>query len=111
MRGLDSGTSVGRSKKTKMLWCQPLRFLSEKNRPTIALVSFPGSGNTWLRYLLQQATGENFVLIFYLCIKLPAIASYHRRMLHAAHFPTQIVNLSQTFQVSIPVLSTKIMAY
>lgn len=23
-----------------------------------ALVSFPGSGNTWLRYLLQQSTGE-----------------------------------------------------
>ena len=23
-----------------------------------ALVSFPGSGNTWLRYLIQQATGE-----------------------------------------------------
>uniref|UniRef100_A0A336MU61 CSON006209 protein n=1 Tax=Culicoides sonorensis TaxID=179676 RepID=A0A336MU61_CULSO len=23
----------------------------------VALVSFPGSGNTWLRYLLQQATG------------------------------------------------------
>lgn len=24
----------------------------------IALASFPGSGNTWLRYLLQQATGK-----------------------------------------------------
>lgn len=24
----------------------------------IALASFPGSGNTWLRYLLQQATGN-----------------------------------------------------
>lgn len=24
----------------------------------VALVSFPGSGNTWLRYLLQQATGK-----------------------------------------------------
>lgn len=23
----------------------------------VALASFPGSGNTWLRYLLQQATG------------------------------------------------------
>lgn len=23
-----------------------------------ALASFPGSGNTWLRYLLQQATGN-----------------------------------------------------
>lgn len=26
-------------------------------RPITALASFPGSGNTWLRYLLQQATG------------------------------------------------------
>ncbi|XP_058822804.1 WSCD family member AAEL009094 [Topomyia yanbarensis] len=27
------------------------------SRKLTALVSFPGSGNTWLRYLLQQATG------------------------------------------------------
>lgn len=27
-------------------------------RGLIALASFPGSGNTWLRYLLQQATGK-----------------------------------------------------
>lgn len=26
-------------------------------KPIAALASFPGSGNTWLRYLLQQATG------------------------------------------------------
>lgn len=26
-------------------------------KPLAALASFPGSGNTWLRYLLQQATG------------------------------------------------------
>ena len=25
--------------------------------PLTALASFPGSGNTWIRYLLQQATG------------------------------------------------------
>lgn len=32
---------------------------SKKDDPgmLIALASFPGSGNTWLRYLLQQATG------------------------------------------------------
>lgn len=36
----------------------------------IALASFPGSGNTWLRYLLQQATGNNLFLVcffFTLC--------------------------------------------
>lgn len=27
-------------------------------RGLTGLVSFPGSGNTWLRYLLQQSTGE-----------------------------------------------------
>ena len=26
-------------------------------KPMVALASFPGSGNTWLRYLLQQITG------------------------------------------------------
>lgn len=31
---------------------------SEEVRGLTALVSFPGSGNTWLRYLLQQSTGE-----------------------------------------------------
>lgn len=29
----------------------------KSKRLPIALASFPGSGNTWLRYLLQQATG------------------------------------------------------
>lgn len=33
--------------------------LEHANTPQLtALVSFPGSGNTWLRYLLQQATGK-----------------------------------------------------
>lgn len=31
-------------------------YRTNKKQP-IALASFPGSGNTWLRYLLQQATG------------------------------------------------------
>ena len=33
-----------------------LRFL-EPPGPVVALASFPGSGNTWTRHLLQQATG------------------------------------------------------
>ena len=33
------------------------RFLNATTRPPIALASFPGSGNTWVRGLLQQATG------------------------------------------------------
>ena len=31
-------------------------FLSPRNRPLVALASFPGSGNTWVRGLLQKAT-------------------------------------------------------
>lgn len=32
--------------------------LAVQPKNLIALASFPGSGNTWLRYLLQQATGK-----------------------------------------------------
>ena len=39
-------------------WCRlPLR-LQPRPGPVVALASFPGSGNTWLRYLIQQATGD-----------------------------------------------------
>ena len=40
-------------------WCvMPLRYLSKATRrPKVALASYPGSGNTWVRYLLQQSTG------------------------------------------------------
>lgn len=34
------------------------------NRRLTALASFPGSGNTWLRYLLQQSTGWFFFVWF-----------------------------------------------
>ena len=35
-----------------------MRFLEvNKSRPAVALASFPGSGVTWLRYLLEQVSG------------------------------------------------------
>jgi hypothetical protein len=37
-------------------WCSP-QTLKKPPGPRVALASFPGSGNTWVRYLLQQATG------------------------------------------------------
>ncbi|EAT39064.1 AAEL009094-PA [Aedes aegypti] len=68
-------------KKPPLQWCTELRYMdspppspkaykllqtfpvndghqkSSNGRELTALVSFPGSGNTWLRYLLQQSTG------------------------------------------------------
>ncbi|XP_041972464.1 WSCD family member AAEL009094 [Aricia agestis] len=38
-------------------WCRELQWQSPPSPNVVALVSHPGSGNTWLRYLLQQATG------------------------------------------------------
>ncbi|KAL3271373.1 hypothetical protein HHI36_021857 [Cryptolaemus montrouzieri] len=43
-------------RRSKINWCSELKFL-DPPRSLIALASFPGSGNTWVRYLLQQATG------------------------------------------------------
>jgi hypothetical protein len=37
---------------------QSLRFLSAP-RSLVALASFPGSGNTWTRQLIETATGKN----------------------------------------------------
>lgn len=36
--------------------CVPVHY-REKPGSVVALASFPGSGNTWLRYLLQLSTG------------------------------------------------------
>lgn len=44
-------------RRSKIRWCTDLKYLDPPGK-AIALASFPGSGNTWLRYLLQQATGN-----------------------------------------------------
>lgn len=38
--------------------------------PVTALVSFPGSGNTWLRHLIQEATGKFSRVLFHDFLKL-----------------------------------------
>lgn len=48
-RGMRSGPRID--------WCRPPLGYKAAPGPVVALASFPGSGNTWLRYLLQQATG------------------------------------------------------
>ena len=35
----------------------PCHFMDGSNRAPVALASFPGSGNTWVRGLLEKATG------------------------------------------------------
>ena len=40
--------------------CHKMKF-ANPSLPTTALASFPGSGNTWIRHLIQEATGT-FVL-------------------------------------------------
>lgn len=42
-------------------WCSELRWRSPPSPDVVALVSYPGSGNTWLRYLLQQVTGKYYM--------------------------------------------------
>ncbi|XP_029468385.1 WSC domain-containing protein 1 [Rhinatrema bivittatum] len=37
--------------------CTDRRFLSTKSKVFIALSSFPGAGNTWVRHLIEHATG------------------------------------------------------
>ncbi|KAI0242306.1 WSC domain-containing protein 2 [Lamellibrachia satsuma] len=41
---------------SQTLVCPKLHF-SRRHLPATALASFPGSGNTWTRHLIQQATG------------------------------------------------------
>ena len=42
--------------------CVTLSFIHNDSRPVYGLASFPGSGNTWTRHLMQQITGKkNFI--------------------------------------------------
>lgn len=55
--------NISRNNMTLGFECTPLtemHFIVQRKRiawPITALASFPGSGNTWLRYLLEQVTG------------------------------------------------------
>ena len=59
---LEPDTKSKRRNKTGMKDCRPLGF-SQTSLPMTALASFPGSGNTWVRHLLQQATGKDSFLL------------------------------------------------
>ena len=48
---------VRRMPGNTITWCKDLGMKAATG-PLTALASFPGSGNTWCRYLIQQATGK-----------------------------------------------------
>ncbi|XP_050353576.1 WSCD family member AGAP003962 [Nymphalis io] len=48
---------LGLRETPRVNWCKNLHWRSPPSPNVVALVSYPGSGNTWLRYLLQQVTG------------------------------------------------------
>lgn len=54
----DGGNQAG--DPACMEWCGgfPEGVPRDRQNGVVALASFPGSGNTWCRYLLQQATGN-----------------------------------------------------
>lgn len=45
------------SHATLKVLCPEVQF-SVTRRPLTALASFPGSGNTWARHLIEQSTGR-----------------------------------------------------
>ncbi len=57
---LAGAETYGQVPGTKLDLCpRKARFARFPKRDTrIGLVSFPGSGNTWLRHILQQLTGR-----------------------------------------------------
>ncbi|XP_045770228.1 WSCD family member AAEL009094 [Maniola jurtina] len=56
--GSNMGYShLGLREIPRVNWCKDLRLRHPPSSHVVALVSYPGSGNTWLRYLLQQVTG------------------------------------------------------
>lgn len=51
-------------KYDRALWKCKKPHLSQTPLPLTALASFPGSGNTWVRHILQQATGKMFNYLY-----------------------------------------------
>ena len=46
-----------RPEREEIQWCSDNPKFREFPGPRVGIASFPGSGNTWVRYLLQQMTG------------------------------------------------------
>ena len=83
---------------SSMDWCNGVpTFFNYSRGQTVALASFPGSGNTWLRHLLQQMSGiltgchkgdRNLVLNGFPAVKI--CEQYLDRVIAIkTHFPEQ----------------------
>lgn len=57
----DSAFATDVIRSQTIFKCVPVHY-REVAGPAVALASFPGSGNTWLRYLLQLSTGNEHFL-------------------------------------------------
>lgn len=57
MDAFDLCTKRSKAGQQHLLSNQPCRFNDSTSRAPVALASYPGSGNTWVRGLLQRATG------------------------------------------------------
>ena len=66
--------------------CQPIGY-SKTKLPVTALASFPGSGNTWVRHLLQQATGQ-YHCCFCICCPAPTFNGLDRMSISKRIPPT-----------------------
>ena len=57
LTNLDKEIFCGLRRKYLQMKEPPCKFADGVGRKVVALVSFPGSGNTWVRSMLQEATG------------------------------------------------------
>lgn len=77
--------------KAKIDWCIPLSLRATPGSIT-ALASFPGSGNTWLRYLLQQATGNATSPLFSGgCIHIATSMLWNLNIFYCRHFHREYI--------------------
>ena len=57
LQGATTATTTTAGISVSADWCNGLKYRHGPGGVKTALASFPGSGNTWVRYLLQQVSG------------------------------------------------------
>ena len=56
--GSSDELGISNEEAAKRKSCQTLGYAETNPFPLTSLCSYPGSGNTWVRHLIQQATGN-----------------------------------------------------